>query len=91
VSRVGGNASFTCQSLAAEVFRSVQWFINGSQLELNPPYVQVVFFPSVGSGLMQLKQLQPSLNMSSILCSANISSGEHQLAADATLLVLEGM
>ncbi len=80
----GRNPVLTCASISGIII-SVEWLINGTELEdLSLTNVEAGF---IGQGVLVFNNISVEYNNTNIQCRANLSNGETVDSNDFTLLV----
>ena len=91
VSVPGGDANFECIGASATL-SSVQWLVNGTQLEtLNLPNLTQIFFVDGSSGILIFEDIPLNYHNTDVQCSVTLSPGSSPVLSDVAHLLLQGM
>ena len=88
----GANPVYICGlNTESDNITSVQWLINGRQLEdLNLPNVEIGFNQYYGMRVLRFNSISVEYNNTNIQCRATFSNGETAGSNNVKLLVEEG-
>ena len=91
----GGSAIFSCSASTlggGDSIIDIQWQLNNTSVEmLGLDSVADVFIPQTSTGILTFSSISQDLNMTSVTCLANLTSGHVVISERTAILLVQGI